>query len=116
MNHYEFESKLPVDHVLHLVSMVRSGELVVSQMLICSGSALGELGTFIESFQLPKPVGMLYGETPVDDLSLEECCNALETLLVPIASSGDDEKAIDPTTIALIIQLVLRVLELWRNR
>lgn len=118
MDHYEFEAKVPVEHILHIVKTVRESGVQgnVGCILQCAGSALGELGAFIDSFK-PEPVGtVLYGDRPVETLSLNEVCDALEAKFGVATAAEDDKSAIDPTTIALILQIVKLVWELWRNR
>jgi hypothetical protein len=122
MNHYDFEARIPVDHVLHIISVVREEGVAgnTSKLMICLGSAIGELGAFLGTFG-PSPVGdqQFVDEVPVDTMSLQDCCDALEkkfSVLKGLSVVKQDEAGIDPATIALLIQLALKLIELWRNR
>jgi hypothetical protein len=117
--HYDFESKIPVDHVLHIIQTVREDGVLgnTGDILICVGSAVGELGTFIKSFG-PAPFGDIAPvmtvivdeqETMVEGLSLLQVCDELESQLAP-KMSGEAPAAINPLLMALIVQLVKRLL------
>lgn len=119
MAHYDFESKIPVEHVLHIIQTVREDGVLgnTGDILVCAGSAIGELGTFIKSFG-PAPFGdaapvmtvvVDEQETMVESLSLTQLCDELESQFAP-KMAGAEPAAINPLVLALIVQLVKRLL------
>jgi len=102
MKEYDFEAKVPVEHVMHIISAIRGGTLTASGALICTGSSLGELGAFIAKFQAPFAQQLAVSFA---DLSIEEVCDELERKLTT-TSFSNSPSTIDPAMVALIIQLV----------
>ena len=118
MEHYEFKAAIPVDHLLHIVSIVRTSGVAgnVDDLLICLGSAMGELGTYIKSFEEP------YGEVlsdadvaEVGNMTVEECCMMLETKIGDPETFGSPA-TIDPQTLLVIFQLAMKLFELFKSR
>lgn len=62
MQHYDFEARIPLDHVMHLVTSFREGTLLVNRgdNLMCAGSAVGEVGALLKTFEVdPEPIGAI---------------------------------------------------------
>jgi len=109
MEHYEFEARLPIDHVRHIVASVREGVPSKSGLLMCVGSATGELGALLATFENPD----VFSTTAVESMSEEEVLEELESLL---NEAEDSTYQLSPFAIALIMKAIELALEYLKNR
>ena len=111
MDHYNFEARIPLDHAMHIVAMVRAGELLEkkSEALMCIGSATGEIGALLGQYEVPTPFGAFAAE-----MSIEEVCEELEAKVQVMEVA--EPSSIDPATIALILQLAQLAFKWWSSR
>jgi len=108
---YDFQKRIPIDHVLALVANIRSGNYDRGENLILIGAITGELGALLASGTLPI-VTLDFDETIVP-ATIDGCVLALETLE---NVSLDAEPNFDITP---FIPIILKLIELWiarRNR
>jgi hypothetical protein len=99
MAHYEFEAVIPVEHVMHLITLVRENGSnllgVKGEVLTEVGCICGELGAYIGPSDIPQPMGA--APTPE---TLAAACDAVE------AELGVKGEGLEGINIALIIQII----------
>lgn len=90
---YDFQARIPVDEVMELVKLVRSGNLILQKghALQHVGCISGELGAFLAQYDDPQPIG----STPYSQMSLEEVLRELEDLT---PEDNESVKATSPGT------------------
>lgn len=100
---YAFQSRVPLDHVLAFVALVRSEERNFSEGLKLVGAITGELGALLgDNFTTADVI-----DSPI---TMDGCCQALETLGNP---SIQADPQFDPTP---FIPIILKLIELWLAR
>jgi hypothetical protein len=95
---YDFQPRFPIDHVLSLVRLIRTGQTGSGKVLILVGSITGELGA-------------LLGEGPIfsthsvpSDLEIEDACAKLESIEFSALTADPN---FDPTPWIPIILFVI---------
>lgn len=101
---YEFPARFPLDHVLELVRLVRSGETGSGKALILSGKILGELGALVGG----NPVFAAVVDSE-HDFDLEVDCAELESLEFS-AAAADPQFDVTPY-IPIILELIKWIIE-----
>ena len=101
---YDFQARIPVDHVVALVKNFRSGDYSIAGNGKLVASALGEVSALIESGFM---VTLELGELPS---TMDGCLLALEGLTV---EDHPQATALDPS---LWVPIVLKLIELWLAR
>lgn len=106
MSEYEFQSRIPVDHAMHLVAIVRSGQLMSrkGEALVEIGAVSGELGTFIKQYENPAPFAMQVPTTI--EAVMAELDKIEEEDKATLAGASPEQLAGNAYWVALIIQLV----------
>ncbi len=103
---YNFEPRIPANHVLQLVKNLRSGEFERGDNLLLVGAISGEIGALLKT-------GFV---VTMDDTELPStiagCCNALDSL-ESMKATDDSTTAFDPS---LLIPIILKLVELWLAR
>lgn len=107
---YEFQAQIPVEHVLHLVGIVRNN---MSNLIAAKGDILeeigaitGELGAYFNSQEMPYGTALANGA--FQTMQLDQLCDKIEAELAPESASAVG--AIDIMTIMMIIRLVIQLL------
>jgi hypothetical protein len=100
---YAFQSRVPLDHVLAFVALVRSEDRNFSEGLKLVGAITGELGALL---------GDNFSTADVFDApaTIDGCCASLDSLNLP---SVQAEPNFDPTP---WIPIILKLIELWLSR
>lgn len=99
----KFEARFPIDHVIKLVQLLRSGEFRRGELLQLAAVILGEIGALLESgFVLP---GV---QTAADSMTEAECLDSLATL-----ETTAQDANFDP---GIWIPIIIRLIELWLSR
>jgi len=101
---YDFEARLPVNHVLSLVKNLRSGDFDRGDNLLLVGAISGEIGALLKT-------GFVISLGSEDELpsTVSGCIHALDA----ITTEDPQATAIDPS---LLIPIVLKLIELWLAR
>ena len=107
--HYEFEAKVPVEHVKHVIAMVREGVPDKGKLLICVASAAGEVGALIDSFENPEVVPI--GSPTIEQMSENELFQELDDAL-----QTSEAAQISPFVLALILKALEYALDYLKNR
>jgi len=104
---YAFQPRFPVDHVLMLVRLLRSGEYERGKVLMLSGAILGEIGALLQT-------GEVFVQLD-DDIpeTFEECLAELEAFAAAFENGVMEDSNFDPTP---WIPLLLKFIELWMKR
>jgi len=103
---YNFEPRIPFDHLGHLVAAYKAGSLLTNkgESLMCCGSILGEIGSLVTTFESPTPIGA----SNLTTMDMNELVQELEETL----ESYKEERAnISPYVIALIVKFIELALE-----
>lgn len=105
MKHYEFEARVPFDHVMHLISSYREGTLLTEKgdNLMCVGSAVGEVGALVKNMEEPEPIGAL---NSVRQMSLDELIDEFEQAF----PAGSTEPVQISPFLAALLQRLLELL------
>lgn len=113
MNHagYEFKSRIPVDHVQHIIAMVKEGVPKKGELLMCVGATSGEIGALVDGFENPDVVPI--GSPAITQMSEAEVIQELEDAL---ADYNPEVAQVSPFVIALIIKAIEIALEYLKNR
>lgn len=111
MDHYDFKPRVPVDHVRHIISSVREGVPKKGQLLMCVGSASGEVGALIDTFENPDVVPI--GSPTITSMEEQELLRELEDAL---NDYNPEAAQISPFLLALIMKAIELALEYLNNR
>lgn len=103
---YDFEARLPVNHVTQLVKNLRSGEFDYGDNLILVGAISGEIGTLLKSVPFP----LMASDEDDVPASIHGCLNALDAMVV------EDPEAMQSINPSIWIPIVLKLIELWIAR
>lgn len=95
---YDFEPRLPVDHVLAAVRLVRSENFSVAELLKLIGASVGEVGALMSQ-------GPIFGVVSSEELTVEEAIAQLES--VEFSTQAADPN-FDPTP---WIPIILKIIE-----
>ena len=106
MEHYEFKSRIPVDHVRHLIVAFKEGTLLDNKgdNIMCVASALGEVGAMVKSFENPDIVP--FASPAITQMTEQELIEQLEDFL-----AESDGAQISPFMVALIMQALKLLLD-----
>lgn len=102
---YDFQPKLPVDHVISLVRLIRSGDANASEILKLAGAITGELGALLAN-------GPIFS-VQSSELTFEEALEKLESLEFS-TSSADPSFDITPW-IPIILFVIETLLKRFRG-
>lgn len=64
---YDFQARLPIDHVLAAIKMVRSGQVVPNELLTLIGASLGEIGALLKQGPIFSVQSLQETDLSVDD-------------------------------------------------
>ena len=116
MDHYDFEARIPLDHLMHLVAQVRNGTLITNRgdNLMCLGSISGELGALLKTYQnddatpIGSAVTRAYEMTVDPVMDIYQVSKELEEeLATPMAVDQPmGAAALNPYVLALILRLI----------
>lgn len=100
---YPFEARIPIDHVLKLVSNLRNGDFERGDNLQLGGAISGEVGALLKT-------GFSVGVLEADDMpsTIDECV----LMLSQLEGSDVSTQAIPPW----VIPVILKLLELLAGR
>lgn len=101
---YAFQPRVPLDHVLAFVQIVRGEERKLSEALKLIGAITGEIGALLEN-NFTAQCDVLEVPSTIDG-----CLMSLETILAP---SIQAEPNFDPTP---FIPIIIKLIELWLSR
>lgn len=102
MASYDFEARIPIDHVVALVKNLRAGDFNIAGNGQLAASAMGEISALIESGFM---VTLQSDEIPS---TMDGCLLALDVLTVE-----DSPVALSPS---IWIPIVMKLLALWLAR
>lgn len=108
MSKYEFEAKVPVACVKHVIEIVRSGELKTrkGELLQECGAILGESGALLSTFENPD---VFAGDTSeIQSKGLNELVDEIEEF---VEAYDEQLNQINPIFITLLIELIKRLIE-----
>lgn len=100
---YDFEARIPIDHVVALVKNLRAGDFNIAGNGQLAASALGEISALIESGFM---VTLQSDEVPS---TMDGCLLALDVLTV------EDSQAVALSP-SIWIPIVMKLLALWLAR
>ena len=108
---YAFQSRVPLDHVLAFVALVRSEERNFSEGLKLVGAITGELGALLgDNFTT---ADVLDAPSTIDGCCaslIDGCCALLDSLDIPSIQAGPN------FDITPFIPVIIRLIELWLSR
>ena len=106
---YDFQKRIPIDHVLALVENIRNGNYHRGENLILIGAITGEIGALLASGTLPVVALLDCDETSIP-ATIDGCVLALE----PLENAAFD---VEPQfDISPFIPIILKLIELWIAR
>lgn len=100
---YDFEARLPVDHVLAAIRLIRAGNPPRGQLLKLAGAAVGEVGALLEK-------GPIFSVMEDSEVDIESAIAQLEALEFS-AESAEPNFDITP-----FIPIIIAVIQWIINR
>lgn len=108
---YEFKPRVPGDHVMHMVSMIKEGVPEKGQLLMCLGATSGEAGALLDTFENPDVVPI--GSPTIQQMSEQEVIRELEEALADVDPARAE---VSPFVLALILKAIEIAVEYLKNR
>lgn len=115
---YNFEARVPIDHIRGIVTIFRSGEAATKKGPLgeLCGAAIGEASAIVTNFEGGDPV---IGACPEDlPTTIEGAISRFEEILEAYdaqPAGADGPSRLSPEMWALIIQIARLVLDSWLN-
>lgn len=104
MSDYEFEARVPIECVKHVIDIIRSGNMMSrkGELLEHCGAILGELGALLKSFEEDGPDGPFASVALSEDQDI-----TLSLLMEDIEDEIEGEGfKMNPLVVALIVKLI----------
>lgn len=108
---YEFKPQLPIEHVKHIILMVKEGVPSKGELLMCVGATAGEVGALVASFENPDVVP--FGSPVLTQMTEQEVIQELEDAL---DGYNPELSQISPFVLALIMKAIEIAMEYLKNR
>jgi hypothetical protein len=104
---YEFKARIPFDHAMALVRVIRSGEADPGVPMMLIGSIVGEIG----AWRAAGNVISLESNVDCGTWTLMDLCNELQP--GGVASADVTDPNFDP---GIWVPIILKIIELWLAR
>lgn len=104
---YDFKARIPFDHAMSLVRLIRSGDTEPGIPMMLIGSIVGELGAW-------RAAGNVIALSDIDcgNWTMEELCGYVDSDDA-VEPMRDDDASFDP---GIWIPVILKIIELWLAR
>jgi len=109
---YNFQARVPFDHGVNLVKLVRAGDPPPGEIMILAGAIVGEIGALRRS-------GFSFTQSDAESAAVEAMTidGAMESIEQVIMVKDATDPTFDPTPyLPILLKIALWFLERWANK